>query len=98
MPVRKPKACLIRAQFGRNLVGLRQRLGLTQDEMALKSELSGRYIQSLEAGEYFPPLKTLLRLKAVVGCDWDDMFFDCKIPEMTMLAIGGSQLAVKTTT
>jgi len=42
---------------------MRTGIGLTQEQLAEKTGLSTRYWQSLEAGEYFPPLATLARVK-----------------------------------
>ena len=49
----------------------------TQEQMAEKTGLSTRYWQSLEAGEYFPPLATLARIKSTLECSWDDLFMGC---------------------
>ena len=77
MPSKKPAPCLLRDRFGKNVAGLRQGVGLTQEQMAEKSGLSTRYWQSLEAGEYFPPLATLTRIKAILACSWDELFDGC---------------------
>ena len=45
--------------------------------MAVKTGLSTRYWQRLEAGEYFPPLATLSRIKATLECSWEDLFKGC---------------------
>jgi len=53
------------------------RLDLSQSKLAVRSELSLRYIQDLEAGNYHPPIKTLLRLKTTLRCRWEDFYFGC---------------------
>jgi len=78
MPVRKPKSCPHRTRFGKNVVRLRARRKLTQEELAEKTGVSARYLQSLEAGEYFPTLPTLARLKSALRCDWNDLFGGCE--------------------
>ena len=50
---------------------------LTQEQMAERTGLSTRYWQSLEAGEYFPPLATLARIKSTLKCAWEDLFKGC---------------------
>ena len=50
---------------------------LTQEKVAEKVGVSSRYIQSVEAGEYYPSLPTLVRLRAVLRCDWEDLFSGC---------------------
>ena len=36
--------------------------------------MSARYIQNVEAGDNFPSLPTLARLRAVLRCDWNELF------------------------
>jgi len=50
---------------------------LTQELLAEKIGTSVRYVQSLEAGEYFPSLPTLVRLKVTLRCDWNELFDGC---------------------
>jgi transcriptional regulator with XRE-family HTH domain len=78
MPARKPKACPHRTRFGKNIAALRARRNLTQEKLAEKAGASARYIQSVEAGEYFPSLSTLVRLKSVLRCDWGELFAGCE--------------------
>ncbi len=77
MPKRKPKFCPHRKRFGRNVAGLRKRLGSTQEELAEEVGVSARYIQSVEAGEYFPSIQFLVRLRTTFRCRWDDLFAGC---------------------
>jgi transcriptional regulator with XRE-family HTH domain len=78
MPVRKPKSCPHRGRFGKNIASLRKRRKLTQENLGKKVRASVRYIQSLEAGEYFPSLPTLIRLKSALHCGWEDLFAGCE--------------------
>jgi transcriptional regulator with XRE-family HTH domain len=50
---------------------------LTQEKLAEKTGISARYLQSVEAGEYFPSLTTLVRLRAVLRCNWKGFFDGC---------------------
>jgi DNA-binding XRE family transcriptional regulator len=77
MPVRKPESCPHRKRLGKNVASLRTRQGLTQEELAEKIGVSPRYMQSVEAGEYFPSLPTLARLCAALRCDWNELFSGC---------------------
>ena len=77
MPARKPQSCQERMRFGRNVVCLRTRRRLTQEALAEKTGVSARYLQSVEAGEYFPSLSTLARLKSALRCDWNELFRGC---------------------
>ncbi|MGH7989449.1 MAG: helix-turn-helix transcriptional regulator [Limisphaerales bacterium] len=74
MPVRKPKSCPQRTRFGKNVALLRLRRNLTQEKLAEKVGASSRYVQSIEAGEYFPSLPTLTRLKSALRCGWSELF------------------------
>jgi transcriptional regulator with XRE-family HTH domain len=56
---------------------LRRQRELTQEKLAEKVGASARYIQSVEAGEYFPSLPTLVRLHAALSCGWEDFFAGC---------------------
>jgi transcriptional regulator with XRE-family HTH domain len=53
------------------------RRDLTQAGLAEKVGVSARYIQNVEAGDNFPSLPTLVRLRAVLRCDWNDLFAGC---------------------
>ena len=64
MPSRKVEFCPHRKRLGENVAALRARRNLTQEELAEKVDVSPRYVQSVEAGEYFPRLPTLVRLRA----------------------------------
>ncbi|ODU24063.1 MAG: hypothetical protein ABS95_02415 [Verrucomicrobia bacterium SCN 57-15] len=77
MPVRKPSSCSHRKRLGKNVAALRARRNFTQEKLAEKVGVSARYIQSVEAGEYFPSLPTLVRLRVALRCDWNAMFESC---------------------
>jgi DNA-binding XRE family transcriptional regulator len=40
--------------------------------------VSPRYFRSVEAGEYYPSLPILARLRAVLRCDWNELFTGCE--------------------
>ena len=77
MPARKPDSCPHRTRLGKNMVALRVRRDLTQEALAEKVGVSARYIQNIEAGEYFPSLPALVRLRAALRCDWNELFAGC---------------------
>ena len=62
-----------RKHFGRNLSRLRSATGLTQEQMAEKSEISVRYVQFIEAGRYAPTVIVAARLRKALDCSWDDL-------------------------
>ncbi|HEX3889511.1 MAG TPA: helix-turn-helix transcriptional regulator [Verrucomicrobiae bacterium] len=61
-----------------NIATLRTRRKLTQEQLAEKIGVSARYIQSLEAGEYFPSLPKLVKLKLILRCGWNEIFAGCE--------------------
>ena len=77
MPTRKPEFCPHRTRLGKNLAAFRLRRGLTQEKLAEKVGVSARYIQNVEAGENYPSLPTLVRLRAALRCDWNELFAGC---------------------
>ena len=64
-------------QFGGNISRLRRTAKLTQEQLAERVGISVRYVQSLEAGEYFPALPTLLKLRSAVNAKWEEIFRGC---------------------
>jgi transcriptional regulator with XRE-family HTH domain len=78
MPARKPKSCPHRRRLGTNIGSLRARQDLTQEKLAERVGVSARYIQSVEAGDYFPSLPTLARLRVALRCDWNELFAGCE--------------------
>jgi transcriptional regulator with XRE-family HTH domain len=78
VPSRKPPPSKQRQQFGRNLLDLREALGLTQEALAETINVDRRYIQGLEYGDYWPSLPVLSRLKEAFDCDWGDLLQGCE--------------------
>ena len=77
MPAHKPLSCPLRARLGKNVARLRKARGLTQEALAEKVDLSARYTQSVEAGEYWPTLPKLTRLRKVLKASWDELMEGC---------------------
>lgn len=78
MPSKKPAPSRPRSRFGRNVALLRLAKGLTQERFAEEVGLTVRHLQSIEAGEYFPSLATLLELQWALGCSWNTLFEGCE--------------------
>ena len=53
---------------------MRKSIGLTQEALAEKLDLSTRHIQSIEGGLRVPSLGVLIRLRDSFGCDWNELF------------------------
>ena len=78
VPKRKPAPCPLRSRFGSNVAEARLAVGLTQEGLAEKVGVSARYLQSIEAGEYLPPIPKLAKLRAALNLTWDDLFRGCE--------------------
>jgi transcriptional regulator with XRE-family HTH domain len=50
---------------------------LTQERLTERVDVAPRYIQAIEAGDHFPSLPTLVRLRAALKCEWNDLFAGC---------------------
>ena len=55
------------AAFGRILKQMREKKGLSQEELAFKAELHRTYVSQLERGVKSPSLKTIHRLAKALG-------------------------------
>lgn len=77
MPQKKPVRCPKRGRFGRNLSSLREARDWTQESLAEQAGISVRYLQSLEAGEYWPSLPTLSNIKRSLASEWGDLLDGC---------------------
>jgi transcriptional regulator with XRE-family HTH domain len=62
-----------RKQFARNLSRLRAAVGITQEVLAERAEISVRYVQFVEAGRYIPTVLVADRIRKALGCSWDDL-------------------------
>ena len=78
VPSQKPKPCPARTQFGRNVSKVRRKAKLSQEKLAEAVGVSTRYMQSVEAGEYFPALPTLLKLRGALNARWEELFYGCR--------------------
>jgi transcriptional regulator with XRE-family HTH domain len=74
---RKTEAYAYRERFGDNIAALRRRRKLTEERLAERVDVSPRYIQSIEAGDYFPILQNLVRLCGALKCVWNNLFAGC---------------------
>jgi transcriptional regulator with XRE-family HTH domain len=54
--------------FGRRLRELRQRYGVTQQQLSIATGLTEGYISNMERGLKVPSLTTILRLAVALGC------------------------------
>ena len=54
--------------FGRRLRELRQKYGVTQQQLSIATGLTEGYISNMERGLKVPSLTTVLRLAVALGC------------------------------
>ncbi|HEV7427376.1 MAG TPA: helix-turn-helix transcriptional regulator [Thermoanaerobaculia bacterium] len=54
--------------FGRRLRELRQKYGVTQQQLSVATGLTEGYISNMERGIKVPSLTTVLRLAVALGC------------------------------
>ncbi len=59
--------------FGQNVYRLRNAANLTQEQLAEKADISRRYVQMIEAGQYTPTIEVASRLKSAFGASWDEV-------------------------
>jgi len=65
--VRRPK----NRTFGQNVYRLRNAANLTQEQLTERANISRRYVQMIEAGQYKPTIEVASRLRAAFSVSWD---------------------------
>ncbi len=63
----------LQARLGRNLAAIRQRRGLSQEELAATLGIHRTYVGGLERGERNVTLRTVERLAALLDLPADDL-------------------------
>jgi transcriptional regulator with XRE-family HTH domain len=58
---------------GRRIQAKRKEAGLTQDCLAELADITPRTLQKLEAGEFVTLISTLRRIRAGLGCRYDEL-------------------------
>ncbi len=69
---------LLLADLGRRIAELRAELGLTQEQLAERLEVSPRYVQMVEAGDENLTVKSLARLADELGVAVQQLFDEPK--------------------
>lgn len=57
-------------ELGDNIRRERVQVGLTQEQLAEKTDLNPRTIQKIEAGDIKILVLTLVKIQAALGCSW----------------------------
>ncbi|WP_397420993.1 helix-turn-helix domain-containing protein [Phenylobacterium sp.] len=63
----------VRVRVGLNLQGLRRERGLSQEELAHRSDMHQTYLSGIERGRRNPSVLILSRLAAALGADLEDL-------------------------
>ncbi|MEH2933606.1 helix-turn-helix transcriptional regulator [Acutalibacter sp. JLR.KK004] len=74
-------------RFGNRFKECRERLGITQQELAEMAKLPTTYISLVERGERFPRFEKLVRLLNCLGASADEVF--CDVVEGSMERYSG---------
>ncbi len=61
-------------QLGQNVRQLRNSSGYSQDDLAVKADVTKRYVQMIEAGQKCPTLFTIKKLRTALGCGYEALF------------------------
>lgn len=56
------------------LVKYRKNLGLTQEQLAKKAQISRAYLTNLESGRYAPSLQVAKKLSEILNSSVDELF------------------------
>lgn len=64
----------VKALFGMRMKELRKNVGLSQEELAEKAEISSKYISRIEMGQHFPSIDTLVKLADALNVELKDFF------------------------
>ncbi len=55
------------------MVKVRMAKQLTQETVAVKAEISLRYLQFIEAGKKQPSINVVSRIRFSLGCSWEEL-------------------------
>lgn len=56
------------------LIERRKKIGLTQQELAKKANISRAYLANIEGGKYTPSLEVAYKISMLVGIPIDELF------------------------
>jgi DNA-binding XRE family transcriptional regulator len=61
-------------RLGKNIARLRRAMGISQDALAERLNITTRHMQKLEAGEHAPSLPLLVTIHKTLKTGWEDLF------------------------
>ena len=63
-------------KFGKNVNRLRNLANLTQEQLSERADISRRYLQMIEAGQYVPTIEVAARLRVALRITWNELCRD----------------------
>lgn len=75
----------IKSELGQKIRNMRQRRGLTQEELAEKVDISQRTLSGIETGENFVTAETLDRLAEALDTTFEELFATNHYKEVPIL-------------
>ena len=81
LPLKRGGSMDIKGAVGKRIKIVRQRRGLTQDQLAEQVGLSPKYISGIERGVENPTMDILIRLAKVLGVEPYDLFLFGELEE-----------------
>lgn len=72
----RPPDVAFRRAFGHRLASMRDAAGLSQEKLALRINMSRRYLSAIETGGANPTLDQIKRLAVGIGCQPRDLMPD----------------------
>ena len=69
--------------IGKNIRALREKTGLTQDDLAARLFVTRQTVSNYETGRSRPDVEMLVRLSSVLGADVNDLIYGAPAPEKT---------------
>jgi transcriptional regulator with XRE-family HTH domain len=73
-PEQVPKPTAVK--FGKNVNRLRNLANLTQEQLSERADISRRYLQMIEAGQYVPTIEVASKIRKALKLSWDELCRD----------------------
>jgi transcriptional regulator with XRE-family HTH domain len=60
-------------KFGKNVNRLRNLANLTQEQLSERADISRRYLQMIEAGQFVPTIEVAAKIRSALKLTWDEL-------------------------
>jgi len=71
----------IKQMIGTRIKDIRIQKGLTQEQLAEKTDINSKYLSSIERGKENPTLNTLIKVAKALDASFDDVFSQLEIED-----------------